>query len=95
MCEAPEQGDRFARFCRHVLGLLNKELPGGPINPYWGLYDDLGLDSVQAFEVIVIVETMAECIVPPVEVPSLYTLSDAFAYYQKCLTAGEGMFAEG
>lgn len=51
-----------------------------PLNPYDGLYTDLGLDSLQAFELIIIIETLADA-VPLDDVPELYTMQDAFEYY--------------
>ncbi len=52
-----------------------------PVNPYDSLYDDVGLDSVQAFELIVIIEAMADIESPPEEMPEIYTMRDAFGYY--------------
>jgi acyl carrier protein len=46
------------------------------------LYEDLGLDSLQAFELLIIIEGLAEAMVAPLDIPALYTLGDAFAYYE-------------
>jgi acyl carrier protein len=46
-----------------------------------GLFDDWGLDSLQAFEMIVVIESMAGCVVPPAELPELLTVGDAYTYY--------------
>jgi acyl carrier protein len=73
---------RFAReFCRH-LGLKPSE-----VTEATGLYDDLGLDSVRAFEALVILESWAELLFTPDFVPELYTLGDAYRYFLQCRNA--------
>lgn len=57
-----------------------------PVNPYDGLYTDLGFDSLQAFQLIIIIETLADAM-PIDEVPELYTMQDAYDYYAQ-LCAG-------
>ena len=71
----------FAEFVRRLSTLLRVEFPDD-VNPYDSLYADLGLDSFQAFEMLIIIEGLADCMVPPLEVPEIYTLNDAYAYYQ-------------
>lgn len=56
-------------------------------NPALGLYDDLGLDSLQAFSMLIIVENMADSLVPLMEIPALFTIGDAYSYYQKLRAA--------
>jgi acyl carrier protein len=53
-----------------------------PLEPCSGLFDDLGIDSFQVFEIIMIVEMAAGLDVPPPELPEILTLGDAFRYYQ-------------
>lgn len=69
-------------FIAKLRSILSVEIPKD-VNPYSSLYGDLGLDSFQAFELIVVTEDLAECIVPPLEIVELYTLADAFAYYRR------------
>lgn len=67
-------------FCERVLMLL--ELQGaGDFGLDDSLYDTIGLDSFQAFQLIIIVESLAGVDVPPVELPEMFTLRDAFGYY--------------
>jgi len=72
----------FNQFVERIAALLRVEIPT-PINPYDSLYDDLGLDSVQALELMIVVEALAESLVPPMQMPELYTLADAFEYYRR------------
>ncbi|MGH9212991.1 MAG: acyl carrier protein [Acidimicrobiales bacterium] len=76
----------FEEFVTRVGVLLRIEIPQ-PVNPYDSLYDDLGLDSFQAFELMIIVEALAESMVPPFDMPELYTLADAFDYYEQLRAA--------
>lgn len=76
----------FDQFVERVGTLLDVEIPK-PVNPYDSLYDDLGFDSFQAFELMIVVEGLAESMVPPMELPELYTLADAFEYYQQLRAA--------
>lgn len=52
-------------------------------SPYDTL-NDLGVESIDVFELILITESMALCSVPPAEVPLILTLADAFEYYWRC-----------
>ena len=51
-------------------------------DPGVSLFDDWALDSLQAFEMIVIVESMAGATVPPPVLPELFTVGDAYGYYR-------------
>ena len=77
----------FDAFTRHVFQLLEIDRPAAP-NPYDELYTDIGLDSLQAFELIIIVEATAEVDIPPEVVPDLYTLQDAYEYYESLCRQG-------
>jgi acyl carrier protein len=48
-----------------------------------GLHDDLGLDSIQLFQALMVIEDLANSEIASTEVPALDTLGDAFAYYQQ------------
>lgn len=54
---------------------------GQPIEVAASLYNDLGLDSFQAFQLIVVIESLAAVSIPPAELPYLYTMEDAYSYY--------------
>lgn len=71
----------YNEFVRRVSSLLDVELEY-PVNPYDSLYDDWGLDSLQAFQLIIIIESLAGLDIPPDEIPLIYTVQDAFDYYR-------------
>jgi acyl carrier protein len=72
----------FDEFVQRIGALLDVEILE-PINPESSLYDDIGLDSFQAFQLLIVVESLADCTVPPIDIPELFTLADAFEYYQE------------
>jgi acyl carrier protein len=53
-----------------------------PVTAELGLVDDLGLDSFQVFELMIIVETLADCLLAPEDPPILITLGDVHEYYR-------------
>ena len=71
-------------FGTHLAQMMQLDLHRAP-DPGDNLYDDWGLDSLQAFQMVIITETMANCSVPPPEIPEIYSLQDAFTYYQSIL----------
>lgn len=71
-------------FAHRVAELLDIELDGR-VNPYDNLYEDWGLDSLQVFQLIVIVEAMADVLVPPPETPDLFTVREAYDYFTSLL----------
>jgi acyl carrier protein len=75
----------FDRFARHLASRLDVEVPE-PLSPSINLYDELGLDSLQAFQMLIIIENMAESMMPPMELPALHTLGDSFDYYKQLRT---------
>jgi acyl carrier protein len=68
-------------FVSHVIDLLEIERPD-VVTPNMGLFDDLGLDSLQAFQLLVVIESLAGVDVPPPELPAMYTMQDAYDYYR-------------
>lgn len=76
----------FSEFVLRISKLLRIELPEN-MSRYDSIYDELGLDSFQAFELLIIVEGLAEAMVPPVDVPEIFTMDDAFAYYERLRAA--------
>jgi acyl carrier protein len=71
----------FADFARLVVEHLDLEHEG-PWYPWTGLYDDLGVDSFQAFQLILVLEAAAGLDLGPDELPPIYTLGDAYEYYR-------------
>lgn len=78
----------FPAFVGKLLGLLHVELERPP-NPYDDLYSDLALDSLQAFELTIIVESLADCMLLPELPPELFTLGDAYAYFLELKSAND------
>lgn len=68
----------------HLRPVLSFELPDD-LNPYDSLRDRLDLDSIGVFELIVVLESVAGCVMPPEHVPEIDSLADAFEYYWKCV----------
>lgn len=71
----------FDAFAARVLKFLSLAVTKPPA-PDDDLYNYLGIDSLQAFQLIVAVEAMAGTDVPPADFPELYTLGDAFDYFR-------------
>lgn len=69
----------YETFARRIASLLGVDIPDDS-SRYLGLYD-LGLDSLQAFELLVITEALAGPTVVLEEVPELCTMDDAYQYY--------------
>lgn len=75
----------FSDFAARVLDGVGAE-PTAGVRRRTGLYDELGLDSLQALQLLFMIETMAGCDVPPVELPRLFTMGDAFDYFETLLS---------
>jgi acyl carrier protein len=69
--------DEFAIFLAQALELE----PPITLQPTTGLYDELGLESLQAFQMVIAIETRAGLEIPEDDVPELYTLGDAYEYF--------------
>jgi acyl carrier protein len=76
----------FDELVTHLARELHLALPD-PALPSTGLFDDLELDSLGAFELVVTVEDVAASEAPPVDVPKMFTLGDVYDYYLQ-LTGG-------
>jgi len=72
----------FDDFSSRVIDTLQVDQPPA-VTPYSDLYNELGLDSFQAFQLIVVIEALAGAEVPPPDLPEMYTMGDAFRYYQR------------
>lgn len=80
--------DTIDAFAQRLAALLEVELEGAP-GPYDDLFADWGLDSLQAYQMVVTIEAMADVVVPPAEIPEMFTVSDAYGYYRSLqATAG-------
>lgn len=82
--------DTVEAFGLQLAALLEIDLEGGGVSPTDDLFDDWGLDSLQAFQMIVTVEGLAGVVVPPPEIPEMFTVGDAYAYYRSLLASGTG-----
>jgi acyl carrier protein len=76
----------FEDFSERVLDAL--QIPAPPmLGLEADLYDEVGLDSFQAFQLIVVVESLAGADVPPPQLPEMFTMGDAFRYYEHLVAA--------
>lgn len=71
----------FDQFARILVDALDVELSGAP-TPADGLFDDWALDSLQGFQLIIVIEELAGCLVPPPALPTMLVVSDAYDYYR-------------
>ena len=51
------------------------------------LYADWAIDSLQAYQLVIAIEALADVDVPPDFVPELFTPADLYDYYQSLMTA--------
>lgn len=72
--------ESLEEFGRQLAKILDVDVE--KIRSYDGLFDDWGLDSLQAFQMIIVTEAMAGAVVPPPEIPEIFTVGDAYAYYR-------------
>jgi acyl carrier protein len=75
----------FDDLVAHLARELHLALPD-PVLPSTGLFDDLELDSLGAFELLVAIEDVAGCDAPPLELPRMFTLGDVHDYYVRLRT---------
>lgn len=68
--------EAFLKRLATLLGIPNVTVETGA-----SLFDDWGLDSLQAFQLIVATESIAGALIPPEEIPEIWTVDDAYAYY--------------
>lgn len=68
-------------FSRVVARLLEIEIVG-EISPSDSLFDEWALDSLQAFQLIIVIEAIAGVDVPPPALPEIFTVGDAYGYYR-------------
>ena len=70
----------FDSFSRRLLESLQVDFDG-QLSAATNLYEEIGLDSLQAFELVVLIEAWAGLMITPQEIPEIYTLADAYSYY--------------
>jgi acyl carrier protein len=82
----------FEQFADRLIAGLGLSMPIDPQCPgNTQLFGDDGLDSFHAFELLILIETMAKLELPPTELPVIFTLGDAYAYYLEARSlAGAG-----
>jgi acyl carrier protein len=80
----------FREYCERIFRLLDLATPDR-IDPETRLFEELALDSLQAFELVVATEQLAGRDVPPPELPAIWTIGDAYRYYcDSAAAAGTG-----
>jgi|GEM_PF-3520499 len=72
--------ENFESFVESLLTHMHVPLPER-LDVSIGLYDELGLDSIQALELLIIIEAWADLAVPPADIPEIFTLGDAWKYF--------------
>jgi len=78
----------LSRFAEVLCEALSVALPG-EVRGELGLFDELGLDSLGAFQLLVTLEAMAGIELPPDDPPPMFTLADAHGYYRELCALGE------
>jgi acyl carrier protein len=71
----------FEAFAARLIDALNLH-SDSPVRADSGLFDELGVDSFQAFQLLIMIETWAGLLVPPPYLPEIFTLGDAYEYFQ-------------
>jgi acyl carrier protein len=72
----------FEHFAHRLVNALKIEGPDR-LARETGLFDDLGVDSFLAFQMLIMIEQWADLLVPPPYLPEMFTLGDAFDYFQE------------
>lgn len=70
-----------ATFTSKIAELLYLDVADLDLSPTASLYNDWALDSLSAFQLIVLIEALAGADVPPAQIPDLYTVGDAYTYF--------------
>lgn len=79
---------RFDTYCAHVFELLDVPVPI-ELSEESNLAEDLGIDSLQTLELVVISEELAGWTEPCASVPAISTMQDAYDYYRSRLAADQ------
>jgi acyl carrier protein len=75
----------FARFAAAMAERFG--LDAGDVVADSGLWDELGLDSFDALGLIILVEEAADVMYTPFDIPALFTVGDAYRYYESLVVA--------
>ncbi len=67
-------------FCAHIVAELEL-YPATTIDPHDDLFETVGIDSFEAFQVLIIAESLAGVSAPSSSVPEIHRLQDAYDYY--------------
>jgi acyl carrier protein len=82
----------FDEFVASLVARLAEVLAFNPreLTAASGLYDEVGLDSVDAVEVVLKIEELAGSHEPSIDLPQLLTLGDAYDYYVDVVRSTSG-----
>ena len=75
-----QQGNDIAWFI--TLFAMQFNLDDLPLDAETDLYAELGLDSFDAFRMLLFCETLAGVDFPPESIPEIYRVGDAYQYYR-------------
>jgi acyl carrier protein len=78
----------FDDFAIRICALLGVESASAVLE-HTSLFDELGLDSLQGLQLILVVEGLADIHVPPADLPLLLTMGDAYKYFCSLSVAHE------
>lgn len=71
----------FEQFADRLCSGLATPVEVGDVTAESGLFDELGIDSLSAFELLLLVEDLAGITQAPAELPEINTVGDAYAHY--------------
>ena len=80
---------QFDSFAAALLKLLDIDFPIAELKPTITIFNDLALDSFQAFTMLVGIEALADLLVPLDAIPEIYSLGDAYDYYLSAAEAAQ------
>lgn len=68
-------------FAKRLAQMLEVDIAPADLRADATLFEEWGLDSLQAFQLVIATEALAGAMVPPPEIPEMYTVADAYDYY--------------
>ena len=75
----------FDDYCSQLLQQLHVPAPPN-LRPEVTLEEELGIDSLQTLEILVVSEELAGLKNPSARVPAILTIGDAYGYYRSLAT---------
>lgn len=84
----------FDEFSARILAALEVEASGA-VAPRTLLSEELGLDSIHIYEMLLLIEASTGLTQPPDEEPGLLTLADAWEYFRRCWSVADGAQRSG